>query len=72
MNHALELGGLSLMVLKPDGSECCPLCEAWDHRHDGREDEPEVTEESFERYWIIGPTDSAYHRCQELGLISKQ
>lgn len=72
-NNAIRLGGIHLLMAKPDGSSLCPICEAWEHRHDGArpEDEP-VTLEWFENYWITGPTDAALVHARNLGLVPVQ
>lgn len=64
-SRALESGGLYLMTPKPDGSDHCPLCEAIEHRPEGK------TIEESERYWIDGPADAALAHCRERGLLSE-
>jgi len=73
MSHAMELGGLQLMFADSSGAPKCPLCEAWEHRHDGMADhEPRITVEKFEEYWIDGPAAGALNYARELGLVPKQ
>lgn len=72
-SHAMKMGGLQLMMPKEDGEPRCPICEAWEHRHDGAlPSDREVTLEDFENFWINGPTDSELVYCRKLGLVPNQ
>lgn len=73
VNHALEKGGLQVMMPKEDGTDRCPICEAWEHRHDSAlPGDKEVTKEDFEDYWISGPTNAALAHARQLGLVPIQ
>lgn len=60
MDTALQCGGLSVLMPKPDGSQCCPICELAAHYEDFK---PETE--------INSVADQMRVYCLENGLIAR-
>jgi len=63
---------LSLLCIKEDGTDYCPICEAYIHRNDGAKPEDSlVTDEEFEKFWFEDLADCELTIARNLGLAPK-